>query len=139
MLFQCTFCYLGDILYAGVGCELIAVTCWESALGKFHQLFPILTNGSLPSGEFILCEVLCNIIAAAETWAMYVATLNRLRRNDSAMIRRICNVKANYEINSDFLLSKFGLQNLDVVLRSSWTRWFRHVECSKGWISQVRI
>ena len=67
-----------------------------------------------------------------------VATLNRLRRNDRAMIRWVCNVKANDEVSSDSLLSKLGLQDIDVVLRSSRMRWYGHVERSKGWIAQVR-
>ena len=67
---------------------------------------------------------------------MTVATLNHLRRNDRAMIRWICNVKAN-EVCSDSLLSKLGLQDIEVVLRSSRMRWYGHVERSKGWISQV--
>ena len=64
--------------------------------------------------------------------------INRLRRNDRAMIRWICNVKANDEVSSDSLLSKLGLQDIDVVLRSSRMRWYGHVERSKGWIAQVR-
>ena len=77
------------------------------------------------------------MLHAAETWAVTVATLNRLRRNDAAMIRWICNVKANDEVSSDSLLSNLGLQDIDVVLWSSRMRWYGHVECSKGWISQV--
>ena len=64
------------------------------------------------------------MLHAAETWAMTVATLNRLRRNDCAMIRCICNVKANDEVCSDYLLSKLGLQDIDVVPRSSMMRWY---------------
>ena len=78
------------------------------------------------------------MLHAAETWAMTVATLNRLRRNDRAMIRWICNVKANDEVSSDSLLSKLGLQDIDVVLLSSRMRWCGHVERNKGWIAQVR-
>ena len=54
------------------------------------------------------------------------------------MIRWICNVKANDEVSSDSLLSKLGLQDIDVVLRSSRMRWYGHVERSKGLIAQVR-
>ena len=78
------------------------------------------------------------MLHAAETWAMTVATLNRLRLNDRAMIRWICNVTANDEVSSDSLLSKLGLQDIDVVLRSSRMRWYGHVEHSKGWIARVR-
>ena len=65
-------------------------------------------------------------------------TLNRLRRNDRAMIRWICNVKAKDKVSSDSLLTKLGIQDLDVVLRTSRMRWFGHVERSTGWISEVR-
>ena len=49
----------------------------------------------------------------------------------------ICNVNANDEVSSDSLLSKLGLQDIDVVLCSSRMRWQGNVERSKGWISQV--
>ena len=52
------------------------------------------------------------------------------------MIRWICNVKAKDEVSSDSLLSKLGIQDLDVVLGRM--RWFGHVERSTGWIAKVR-
>ena len=78
------------------------------------------------------------MLHAAETWAMTAATLNRLRRNDCAMIRWICNVNAKDEVSSDSLVSKLGIQNLDMVLCTSRMRWFGQVERSTGWIAKVR-
>ena len=78
------------------------------------------------------------MLHAAETWAMKVDTLNCLQRNDRAMILWICNVKAKDEVSSDSFLTKLGIQDLDVVLRTSRMRWFGHVERSTGWISEVR-
>ena len=78
------------------------------------------------------------MLHAAETWALTVATLNRLWRNDHAMINWIYNVKAKDEVSSDSILSKLGIQDLDVVLRTSRMRWFGHVERSTGWIAKVR-
>ena len=54
------------------------------------------------------------------------------------MIHWICKVKAKDEVISDSLLSKLGIQDLDVVLRTSRMRWFGRVECSTGWIAKVR-
>ena len=65
-------------------------------------------------------------------------TLNPLRRNDRAMIRWICNVKAKAEVSSDSLLTKLYIQELDVVIHISRMGWFGHVERSTGWISEVR-
>ena len=78
------------------------------------------------------------MLHAAEIWAMTAATFNHLRRNDHAMIRFICNVKAKEEISSDSLLSKLGNQDLDLVLPTSGMRWFGHLERSTGWIAKVR-
>ena len=54
---------------------------------------------------------------------MKADTLNRLRRNYRAIIRWICNIKAKDEVSSDSLLTKLGIQDLDVVLRTSRMRW----------------
>ena len=42
------FCYLGDMLSAGGGCELAAIIRCKCAWGKFRQLLPLLTNRHLP-------------------------------------------------------------------------------------------
>ena len=93
----------------------------------------ILTRGKVYSS----C-VRSVILHAADTWAMKVDTLNRLRRNDRAMIRWICNVRAKDEVSSDSLLTKLGIQDLDLELRTSRMRWFGHVKRSTGWIAEVR-
>ena len=53
------------------------------------------------------------------------------------MIHWMCNVKVNDEVSSYSLLSKLGLQDIDVVLSSSRMRWYGHVERSKGWNARV--
>ena len=74
------------------------------------------------------------MLHAAETWAMTAAILNRLWQNDRAyiMICWICNVKAKDKVSSDSLLSKLGIQDLDMVLRTSRMRWFGHVGAAKA-------
>ena len=101
------FCYLGDMLSAGGGCELAAITSCKCAWGKFLQLLPLLTNHQVPlltRGKVFSSCVRSVMLHAAETWAM-----NRLRRNDRVMIRWICNVKAKDEVSSDSLLTKLGI------------------------------
>ena len=134
------FCYLGDILSASGGCKLAAVTRCKCALGKFRQLLPLLTNRNVPlvtRGRLYSTCVRSVMLHAAETWAMTATTLNRLPRNDCAMIRWNCNVKAKDEVSSDSFLSKLGIQDLDMVLCTSRMRWFGHVERSTGWIAKV--
>ena len=39
-----SFCYLGDTICAGGGCELATITRAKSAWGKFRMLLPILSS-----------------------------------------------------------------------------------------------
>ena len=117
--------------------EVAAITRCKYAWGKFRQLLPLLTN-RLTRGKVYSSCVRSVMLHAAETWAMKVDTLNRLRRNDRAMICWICNVRAKDQVSSDSLLTKLGIQDLDVVLRTSRMRWFGHVKHSTGWIAEVR-
>ena len=45
------FSYLGDMLSAGGGCELAAITRCKCAWGKFRQLLPLLTNRLVPPSD----------------------------------------------------------------------------------------
>ena len=131
------FCYLGDMLSAGGGCDHTLQMC----MGQVPTIASLLTNRHLPlltRGKVYSSCVRSVMLHAAETWAMKVDTLNRLRRNDRAMISWICNVRAKDKVSSDSLLTKLGIQDLDVVLRTSRIRWFGHVERSTGWIAEVR-
>ena len=42
-----SFCYLGDTIGAGGGCDLSVITRIRSAWGKFWELLPILTSRAL--------------------------------------------------------------------------------------------
>ena len=41
------FCYLGDMLSAGGGCELASITRYKCVWAKFRQLLPLLANRPL--------------------------------------------------------------------------------------------
>ena len=90
------FCYLGDMLSAGGGCELAAVTPCKCDKGKFCYL----TNHSLPladRGRLYSTCVKNVMLHAVETWAMTAATQNSLWRNELAQIHWICNGKVRDE------------------------------------------
>ena len=77
------------------------------------------------------------MLHAVETWAMTGATQNSLWCNELARIHWICNVKVRDEFIFDSLLSKPGIQDLDVEPRTSRIRCLGHVKCSTGWIAEV--
>ena len=42
-----SFCYLGDMLSAGGGCEIVVTTRVKTAWRKFRELLPVLTSRHL--------------------------------------------------------------------------------------------
>jgi hypothetical protein len=135
------FCYLGDTLSSGGGCELAAITRCKSAWKKFRELLPILTNKHLPAttrGRTYTACVRSVMLYGAETWAASAQTVKRLQRNDRAMVRWICRVKPDDDTPIETLLSQLHLKKIDEILQTNRLRWLGHVERSSGWTSKVR-
>ena len=98
----------------------------------YNRYFPRLslkTRGRLNSS----C-VRSTMLHASETWPITKPCLQRLRRNDRAMIRQICNVKPQdtATIRSTELLARLGIEDLDLILQERRLRWYGHVERSNG-------
>ena len=91
-----SFCYLGDMLSAGEGCEITVTTCVKTAWKKFRELLPVLTSRN-PSyktrGHVYISCVLSAMLHASETWPLTKMNLQCLQCNDRAMIRQICSIK----------------------------------------------
>ena len=87
------FCYLGDILSAGVGCMAAATARCKCAWGKFRENLPLLTSKPVPfdlRGRLFSSNVRSSMLHGMETWPMTSTALHRLRCNTHAMIRWIC-------------------------------------------------
>ena len=74
------------------------------------------------------------MLHASETWPVAKPCLQRLHRNDRAMIRQICNVKPHdtATIRSTELLARLGIEDLDLILKDRRLRWYGYVERSNG-------
>ena len=72
------------------------------------------------------------MLHASETWPLTKTNLQRLQRNERAMIRQICSIKPEdvARVRSRELLAKLELEDLDLILRERRLRWFGHVERS---------
>ena len=127
------FCYLGDTLSSGGGCTSAIINRCKVAWGKFRKLLPILTSRNLPllvRGRVYNSCVRPTMLYGGETWAPNDSDLQRLQRNDRAMLRWICGVKAKDGISSEVLLAKLHLVDATVELRTRRLRWFGHVKRS---------
>ena len=137
-----SFCYLGDMLSAAGGSELSTTTRVKTAWKKFKELLPVLSSRHLSfktRGRVYSLYVWSTMLHASETWPLARPNLLRLRRNDRAMIRQICNVKPEdvATVRSSELLARLGIEDLDVILREKRLRWYGHVVRSSGAINKV--
>ena len=59
------------------------------------------------------------MLHASETWPLTKTNLQRLQRNDRAMIGQICSIKPEdvATVRSSELLAKLELEDLDLILR----------------------
>ena len=69
------------------------------------------------------------LLHGSETWAPTAPNLQRLRRNDRAMIRWICRVKPHDKIPMETLYIKLRIQEVAVALRTKCLRWYGHAAC----------
>ena len=123
------------MLSAAGGCELATTTRVKAAWKKFKELLPILSscNRSYKTRGPVYSSCVRNaMLHASETWSLTKPDLQRLQRNDSAMIRQICNVKSEdvATIRSNELLAQLEIDDLNVILKEKSLRWFGHVERS---------
>ena len=126
-----SFCYLGDMLSAGGGCEITVTTCVKSAWKKSRELLPVLTSQNLSymtHGHVYNSCVRIAMLHAVETWPL---TKRNLQRNERAMIRQICSIKPEdvATVRSNEYLLTLELEDLDLILRERLC-WFGHVERS---------
>ena len=73
------------------------------------------------------------MLFGSECRALTTADVQRLQRNERAMIRCICKVKFS---NDYGLLNKLCLKNPDITLRTNHLRWFGHVCRCEGRIKK---
>ena len=123
------------MLSAAGGCELSTTTRVKTAWKKFKDLLPVLSSRHLfykTCGSAYSSGVRSAMLHASETWLLTKPNLQRLQRNDRAMIRQICNVRPQDIVTtrSNELLVPLGNKDLDLILKERRLRWYGHVECS---------
>ena len=111
-----------NLLVAGGGCEMAVTTRVKTAWKKFRELLPVLTSRHLSyktrGHVYSSCERSA-MLHASETWPLTKTNLQRLQRNDRAMIRQICSIKPEdvARVRSSELLAKLQLEDLGLILR----------------------
>ena len=131
------WCLEQDVVIRVRGCELSTTTRVKTAWKKFKDLLPVLSSRHLSfktRGYVYSSCVRSAMLHTSETWPLTKPNLQRLQRNDRAMIRQICNVRPQDIVTtrSSDLLVRLGIEDLDLILKERRLRWYGHVERSSG-------
>ena len=84
-------------------------------------------------GKVFNAYVRSTMLHGSETWAPSVPDLQRLHRNDIAMVRWIHGVK----VHSDALHARLGIQEVTEALYTRCLRWYGHVMRSSSCTNTV--
>ena len=110
------------MLFTAGGCELATNTRVKTAWKKFKEPLSVLSSCHLSyktRGRVYSSCFRHAILHASKTWPLTRPDLQRLRRNNRAIIRQICNVKPDdvASVGSNKLLAQPEINYLDVILR----------------------
>ena len=125
--------------YPQIGVVKLAPLQESVLLGGSFVSFPLLTSQAIPlksRGKVFSGCIRIVMLCGSESWTLTTADVQRLQRNERAMIRWICKVKIRDKISPDSLLNKLHLKNLDITLQTNHLRWFGHVCRSDDWIKK---
>ena len=80
-----SFCYLGDMITSGGGCNEATVVCCRTVWKKFKELLPLLTSESISlrnCGKVFVTYVRSALLHASECWVLKKEELLRLNTHN---------------------------------------------------------
>ena len=107
------FCYLGDTINSGGGCEIAVARRCRFGWIKFNELAPILTGRRFTmriKGRIYKACVRPAMVYGSETWNVKTVEEGILRRTERAMIRKMCGVKISDRKNTSELMERLDLE-----------------------------
>ena len=94
-------------------------------------------SSPLTRGKVFSACIPSSLLHGSETWAPTAPDLQRLRRNDRAMISWICGVNPHDEVRMETMYTKLGIQEVAGALRTKRLRWYGHVACASSWTNSI--
>ena len=97
-----SFCYLGDEICPGGGCELATIVRTRAAWGKFHELLPLLTSTTISlarHGKLYDTCVRGTLFHASECWTLQREEVQCFLHNEQPMLCWMLKIKAEDNVN----------------------------------------
>ena len=134
-----SLCYLGVELCPGGGCEPATIARSRAAWGKFRELLSLLSSSAISLARRRMLFNSCvrgALLHASVCWAFRSEDIQRLLRNERAMLRWMLRVKAEDDVSVHDMYSRLSLQPLESRLKINRLRWYGHIKRSEGWIKR---
>ena len=109
-----TFCYLGDTISAGGGCESAAITRARTAWGKYRDLQPIFSSKTVAlrtKGRVYNTCIHSAMLYSSETWAPRKTEVDRLQQNERSMLRGMCGIRPDERVGSAAVCENWAYLN----------------------------
>jgi hypothetical protein len=124
------FCYLGDVLNDGGGCERAAIARVKAAWNKFRSLSGVLCTKGLSLKQKGLVYRVCVrsvLVYGVENWAMKKEVLHKLRNTERRMLRMMCGVTLKDRMRSEVVAEMVCVGDLEEHIRVRRLQWYGHV------------
>ena len=129
-----SFCYLGDTLQCEGGAEKAVRARVSQAWLKWREISSLLCNPNVLITKRAMVYQACIrsvLLYAAETWPLTQRLTNMLQCCDRRMLRRMCGVSLADRVNSNEILERCKLVDVEVMLKKKRLFWFGHVKRRK--------
>ena len=125
------FCYLGERLNAGGGCEAAVTAGVGIGWVRFGECGELLLGNRFPlrmGGGVCCCCVRSAILYGSETWCLKENEKAILRRTERAMVRAWCGQKIVDRKTTEEQMDMLGLkETIDRLATANGVRWYGHV------------
>ena len=125
------FCYLGNRVNAGGGCEAAVTSRARIGGVKFRECVELLNSKrfllKLKGMVYRSC-VRSVMLYGSETWCLRENEAAILRRTERAMVTTMCGAKLMEKKRTEDLMEMLGLKETAVQMaKANGVRWYRHV------------
>ena len=124
------FCYLGDRVNAGGGCEAAVTARARIGWVKFRECGQLLNSKrfSLKLKGMVYWSVRSAMLYGSETWCLRENEMAILRRTDRAMVIAMCGAKLMEKKRTEDLMEMLGLKETVVLMaKANGVKWYGHV------------
>ena len=133
-----SLCYLGDKICPESGCELAKIAITRAAWGKSRELLPLLTSTTMSLARHGKLYDSCGkdtLLHSSKCWPLRREEMQRLLRNEEAMLRWILKIKAD-NVSLSTMYGRLNLAPLESKLSLNRLTWYGDVEKSDKCINK---